>query len=421
MSLLRPWRAPITTLSQMAMVGVFVATFGIADVTNRPLWELRRQWGSVESLSWVTADEQPPRVLEPNLSGPFDLWDGEWWRIPLSNFHHADVLHLLMNISFVSYFGTILERRWGTWKYIGLIVGACFVVMLPEYLAGRYAVGYSGVACAIFGALWARRHRDPIIASLMTNEVIFSVLAILSGMVVLTVAELVPVANGAHAAGIIYGYLAASLGSIGQPWRVVQRGAFYLAHLGLVYPYYWVTHPTWNGRYEWYRADLPGKHGRRGETDWAGLQRAVIREPSLSEVWRRLADHALQQDRPLEAWRLLIQGLAATPSDAELWKDCRALWRRICVIPEAETAKIYVHDHFGTEAANILRELRRVIPPPVLIAPDRAVEPTPQFVQVEPAPEPPEWEPPPERVWPPRRVPAEKHPLPNDAVEGVTL
>jgi hypothetical protein len=79
MSLLRPWRAPITTLSQMAMVGVFVATFGIADVTNRPLWELRRQWGSVESLSWVTADEQPPRVLEPNLSGPFDLWDGEWW------------------------------------------------------------------------------------------------------------------------------------------------------------------------------------------------------------------------------------------------------------------------------------------------------------------------------------------------------
>ncbi|HET6423681.1 MAG TPA: rhomboid family intramembrane serine protease [Planctomycetaceae bacterium] len=419
MSLLRPWSAPITTLSQMAMVGVFVGTFGVAEVTDRPLWELRRQFGSVEQLSWVTVNEQPPRVIEPSLSGPFDLWDGEWWRIPLSSFHHADILHLMMNISFVSYFGSLLERRWGAFRYFVLIVGACLVTALPEYLAGRYAVGYSGVGCAIFGALWALRHSDPMIATRMTNEVVVWVLSFLAGMVLLTVLEVVPVANGAHAAGVAYGFLAASVGLGPQPWRGSKQVTFALAHLGLIYPYQWVTHPTWNGKYEWYRADLPGKHGRR-DTDWAGLERAVARDPALAGVWRRLADRALERDQLLEAWRLLVQGLAASPGDAELWKDCRMLWRRLCVSPDAEVARTYVKDHFKEEAENVLRELRRIIPPPVLISPGRPVEPTPQFVEADTPPEPFSWEPPPERVWPPRRDSQPSSPT-RDAVEGTTL
>ncbi len=172
MSLLRPWRAPVTTLSQIVLVALFAVTVGLTDTTERPLWELRRQWGGIEVLQWVSNDGAHSKVVDANLAGPFDLWDGEWWRIPVSNFHHTDVLHLLMNLAFVSYFGTILESRWGSLKYLALIVGSVFVVLLPEYLAGRVAVGYSGVACAIFGALWAMRRRDPVVGELLTNEVI---------------------------------------------------------------------------------------------------------------------------------------------------------------------------------------------------------------------------------------------------------
>lgn len=420
MSLIRPWSAPVTTLSQTVLVGVFVATFGIADVTHRPLWELRRQWGSVEQLSWVTVDEQPPRVIEPSLSGPFDLWDGEWWRIPLSNFHHADLLHLLLNLSAVTFFGTLLERRWGAVRYTLLIAGACLTVLLPEYLAGRNAVGYSGVVCAMFGALWAQRDRDPVIAARITNDVVVTMVVVLASMVVLTLAEVLPIANGAHVAGVVYGYLAANVRTGLQPRRAMQQVAFVLAHVGLISPYFWVTHPVWNGKYEWYRADLPGKPRR--EPDWSGLERAVAADPTLAGVWRRLANHALEQDRVLDAWKLIVQGLAASPSDAELMKNCRMLWRHLCIRPEAEAARLFLQEQFGDSSENMLRELRRIIPPPVLIAPSRGVEPTPQFVVAETPPPVPEWEPPPDRVWPPRREPPVFHATPiPDAVEGLTL
>lgn len=423
MSLLRPWRAPITTLSQVALVGMFAVTFGMTDATQRPLWELRRQWGGIEILQWVSHDGTNSKVVDANLEGPFDLWDGEWWRIPLCNFHHADILHLMMNVGFISYFGTILEARWGSLKYLALIVGSLFVVLLPEYLAGRIAIGYSGVGCAIFGALWAMRQRDPVVGSLMTNEVIISTLTILAGMVLLTLAEALPVANGAHAAGLIYGYLAATAGSVGQNWRGVQRMAFWAAHLVLIYPYWLVTHPTWNGRYEWYQADLPGKHGRRGEPNWSGLEKAVAKDPALTEVWRKLADRALEAQDPLAAWKLLIRGLASAPSDAEQWNRCRALWRRMCITPDAIAAKSFVDEQFGGEAANVMRELRRIISPPVLIAPGQPAQPTPQFVTTQPPVEaPPPWEPPYERVWPPRRELLQPLPAPLlNAAEGETL
>ncbi len=423
MSLLRPWRAPITTLSQIVLVGMFAVTFGMTDATQRPLWELRRQWGGIEELQWVANDGPHSKVIDANLKGPFDLWDGEWWRIPISNFHHADILHLLLNIGFVSYFGTILEARWGSFKYLALIAGAMFVVLLPEYLAGRIAIGYSGVACAIFGALWAMRRRDPVVSELLTNEVVISTLAILAGLVLLTLAEAMPVANGAHAAGLIYGYLAATAGAVGTSWRGSQRLAFWAAHLGLIYPYWMVTHPTWNGRYEWYQADLPGKHGRRGEPNWNGLEQAVAKDPTLTEVWRKLSERAIEEHDLYAAWKLLIRGLASAPSDAEQWNRCRALWRRLCITPDAEAAMHYVEEQFGTEAASVKRELRRIISPPVLIAPGQPVQPTPQFVIVQPAAEPPPpWEPPYERVWPPRRELQQplSAPLLN-AVEGETL
>ncbi len=422
MSPFRPWRAPITTLSQVALVGMFAATFGMTEVTQKPLWELRRQWGSVEALQWVSNDGAQSKVIDANLEGPFDLWDGEWWRIPLTNLHHGDLLHLVLNIGFVSFYGSLLERRWGSMKYLALILGAMCVVMLPEYLVGRIAIGYSGVACAIFGALWAMRHRDPVVAEQMTNEVVTSTLAILAGMVLLTLAEMLPVANGAHAAGLAYGYLAATAGAVGQSWQSVQRLAFWLAHLLLIYPYWMVTHPTWNGKYEWYRADMPGKQGHRGEPNWDGLERAVARDPTLTEVWRKLADRALEQQQTLEAWKLLIRGLAAAPSDAEQWRHCRALWRRLCITPEATVAKSFVNEQFGNESVNVMRELRRLIAPPVLISPGRPVEPTPQFVLQPTLVEPPPWEPPYERIWPPRREPPRILPQPlNNAVEGELL
>ncbi len=223
-------------------------------------------------------------------------------------------------------------------------------------------------------------------------------------MVLLTLAEAVPVANGAHAAGLLYGYLAATAGATRQPWASVQRLAFWAAHLGLVYPYWQVTHPEWNGRYEWYLADMPGKLGRRGEPHWDGLERAVAKDPTLTEVWRKLADRALKEQDLLGAWKLLIRGLVSAPSDAEQWNRCRALWRRLCITPEAAAAMRFVDEQFETEATNVKRELRRIISPPVLIAPGTPVQPTPQFVIAEPAAdEPPPWESPQERVWPPRR------------------
>lgn len=414
-------RAPVTGFVCGVLIALFLVTHR-PGLEGRRSVEARRWWGGVEILTWVQVDGSHIEYVNKELSGPFDVWDGEWWRVPASTLHHADLLHLLMNLMGLAVFGPWLERRWGWWRYGLFLAAAAFVASPPEYLLGQQSLGFSGVCCAVFGSLWGLRNSDPELKSRLTNEVVWWMVAGLVAMWVLTAVGMLSIANGAHFAGLAYGWLA---GTIARASRWARFG-FAMGHAALVVPYWFIVHPVWEGRYHWYLADLEQRRNWVAPLDELRLRRALRCDPNLTGVWRLLAQQAAADGRLLEAWEMLLQGLQHNRSAAELWQDARMLWRRLAPTEQRGAALAHLQDRFGAESAVWLAEIRRFVPPPVLIAPDRPPVPTTPVAQ-RPEVSPPTWEPPPDNQrW--YRRPPSLGPLPwvdpadpSSAAEGRLL
>ncbi len=415
----RALQAPVTSLCLVLLAMMFAATFGPGDGSTGDLHARQRTWGLVLERTWVIHEAGRSEVWYPDLSGPFDLWNGEWWRIPLSTLHHTGFLHLFLNSLFVATFGYVLEREWGSFAYLIFLVGAAVVCPLPEYWLEQYPVGFSGVACAIFGALWGLRASRPGIAALISSEQIVAVLGYLIFCVVLTELDLIRIANLSHFTGLGYGFLAGRVFA-GEwlPPRVWQA-AFLTAHLLLILPYARIITPEANGRYHWYLATVDaGKV--RDELDPVELERAVAAAPEIGALWQLLAENHLRHGRQLEAWEDLLHGIAHDSTRQELWAVARPLWRRLAVSPQREAALTLLRQILGEHQDQYLAEIRRTSPPPLLIAPDHppAGIVTPDVAEATP------WTASPDSGWWRQDAPGQSHPLlrnTEDAVEGWTL
>jgi len=411
-------QAPVTFCLLVLLAMVFAGTHGRAGDSRTDLVRLQRAWGAVTQLTWVESDAHRAVVRHPELHGPFDLWDGEWFRVPISALHHADFWHLFLNSLSVALLGRLLETAWGSWRYLAFLAGATLSTMLPESLLGHAVLGYSGVVCALFGALIVLRKTDPLVALQVSDGAVVVGLASLVGMWLLTELGLIHIANVTHFTGLAYGWGVATVARGGVLWRA----GLVAAHLLLVVPYWSVTHPVWVGRYHWYRAGLTTAGRIADREDSARLQQAVARDRSLGAVWLLLAQDAELRQQPLEAWRLALNGLSVQPTDVELWMYARRLWRQVAITPRRDDAIAMANELFGDQASSLLAELRRLRPPPVLIAPDQPIGRPAEIADAKP----PAWQPQSEdvsRLWSrSRQEPLRVDPLdPRSAVEGELL
>ncbi|MBI1346626.1 rhomboid family intramembrane serine protease [bacterium] len=422
----RIYRTPVTTLVLVVLAAVYAGTHPWGDVDARTVGELRRQWGCVENLTWVP-QSLPHDYSIPltNLEGPFELWDGEWWRIPLCTLHHGDLLHLLLNSLFIATYGALFERIWGSGRYLLFMIAASVVSSLPSTLLAVYGIGFSGVCCAIYGALWGGRERDPRLTRIMTDENISAVMLILVVMLVATELELVRIDNLAHFTGIAYGWLIgmATAWQVRRPWLLWLNVV--LSHWLLIIPMWYAVHPEWNGSYHWYLATRGDDHRPRLTVDVVELRKAVKRDPTLAGAWQMLAEQELQSSETLLAWQDLIAGLDHSPTDAGLWGLSRKIWRRLAVSEQRAEAIEIINRQFGKQATIWLEEIRRIRTPPLLIAPDQPPHiPTDELAE-RPIRQP--WQPPIDPYWwytAPNGA-EHSHPVPPDdihsALEGELL
>lgn len=379
--------------------------------------DAQRQWGAAVSLE-ITSYDDAPDVVHRQLKGPFDLWAGEWWRMPVSAFHHGDLVHLLLNCSAAWMLGRRLEQRWGSLRYALFLVPAIVIPMVAETISGNAAVGFSGAICAMLGALMVLQPQDPQADDLPQEVILFSLGFILMG-IPFNALELAPirVANTAHFTGLAYGGLAA-WSCCGPASRfLIVRAAFVVSHV-LVLPAIWLaTHPIMNGRYLWYLAD----RDQRVEPDKreALLKLAVEADPSLTALWLRLADYRLAEGKTQAAWTVIMEGLLQNPTDTDLFDAARAVWRRFPQGAERETAEAELKRVFGDQAdawSRQIRNTRLVAKGPRKSEPrtpelDPKEFPLNQSIDLQ-------WEPKP-RVEP--KPPVLDPDQPNSASEGTTL
>ncbi len=330
--------APIT----FSLLAAAVALFLIAELssTREDVWEWRRTLGQVVG-----------RQYEPEVHGPFDLWDGSWWRwlrIPASAFHHGNLLHLVCNVCFIWPLGTMMERRMRRVPYLGFWFFAATIPLVPEFYLEHYPVGLSGVGCAMFGWCLIERQYDPQIARRLHDQAVVNIWMFLFLCIGLTAIDVMSVANVAHFAGVGYGWLNARAAHSHQ-----GRRAWVAAHALLPLAIFGVLHPFWIPSYHAFQ-------GRRLEDLSAAVphfQEAVRRDPTMPRVWLSLAAERELAGDLLESWKLTIAGLKHNRSSEKLTNYGRDVW---LLLPERdrEAARQALKDTFVTESSAWEERLR---------------------------------------------------------------
>lgn len=305
--------APVTFSLLAASVALFAAVELARGRIDDPKG-VNHVFGMVVTLGFGKDDE---------VTGPFALWDGPWWRwlrIPASAFHHANLLHLVFNVSTLWLLGPLLERRMRRAAYLGFWFFASLVPLLPEYFVGTTPLGLSGVACAMFGWCLIERQFDPAIERRLPEQAIRSFWFFLFLMMVLTALDVLHIANVAHFTGVAYGWLNARAAHHRTGRRVWIAG-----HALLPLVIYFLLHPFWNANYH----ALLGRRADDPSIAESHFREALRLNPAMPHVWLGLVDERVQDRDWLAAWRLVLEGLSHNRSSGDLTDAARLVWKKL--------------------------------------------------------------------------------------------
>ncbi|MHC4880955.1 MAG: rhomboid family intramembrane serine protease [Planctomycetota bacterium] len=288
----------------------------------------------------------------PEIDGFFELWQGQWWRLPVSALHHGDLVHLLCNAAGLWILGGMLEPRLGRVRYSLFLAGGLIISLLPEAAVEQPAVGISGLLYAMFGLLLVLRTVDERVREQFHPMLIVWGFAWLFLCVPLTMLGIMPIANGGHLCGIVYGALVGWLAFIVAPrQKAVGWMSLAAVHVGAAAAIAALIAPTWKGSYWGWRAVT--------ETRPELWLKAVERDPRMINGWKAvIADRLTDNDIP-GAWDTALQAAMANRSDSQFDDIVRELFRTgFASADERATALDALHSTFGDESAAWLKRFR---------------------------------------------------------------
>ena len=144
------------------------------------------------------------------------IWAGELWRPFATTLLHGGLLHVAFNAYWLVIFGRVLEPRFGSPRFLGLIVLLSYVSTLPQFIVTNFrtpidqqigCVGLSGVVYGLFGMLWIGRRWRPELRQVCDDATVKLFVGWFFACIVLTHFEIMPVANIAHGTGCLFGVL----------------------------------------------------------------------------------------------------------------------------------------------------------------------------------------------------------------------
>jgi membrane associated rhomboid family serine protease len=206
-------------------------------------------WSKVEAARLFVADLGP-------------IWDGQIWRLFTSVFPHGDILHLVFNLFWIWRFGRTLDRWLGYWRFALLLMPLAAGPMAAELLLmGKPPIGLSGVVYGLFGFLFALRNDEEFAAEQVTPGVIQTMVIWFFVAIALTYFKLMNVANVAHCAGALLGWLFGR--AYLNRFRLLATCGVVLLSVALVAA---TQYMPWNGYFDWHRAE---RYADRGDYESA--------------------------------------------------------------------------------------------------------------------------------------------------------
>lgn len=225
--------------------GFFFACIGIFVAIN--LQENKYTWDVLAHFGYF-----PPHMI----------WEGTWWGTVSSTFVHINLIHAFFNLYWLWILGRLMEGEIGSWRFLIFYLGAAIVSSTAQ-LAVSDVTGHgaSGAVYAIFGFMWRTRMVYPKFQSIMVPQTIKTFFVWLVVCFVLTAADIMKIANGAHVAGLFYGAMVAEGFVIRRPRMPYAMGAIALAAVSLV-PLWWAP---WSNTWQDVRAHEALRAGRKEE------------------------------------------------------------------------------------------------------------------------------------------------------------
>jgi rhomboid protease GluP len=256
----------------------------------------------------------------PELFGPFDLWAGQWWRVPLGGLHQAGWWHLAIVVPAFVYLGGLLEAKVHRATYACFLLGALLITTIPRWLGGdsipawfigkEPITGLSGVIFAQYGLLLLLRRHDPRLSQRFgEGGILLGMVAGLGCLAFSTIGLGFGVDNLAHLAGLPYGCLWGFILSFPLMARRILVVAFLGGHAVLWPVFDRLMHPSENARYHWWQAE----HIDDPDIKRQCYQAALKCDPNLQAPWLALVELDFQNHQPTEAWRTLMKGLRQHP------------------------------------------------------------------------------------------------------------
>lgn len=178
---------------------------------------------------WVNSGDSKPELI-PDLK-PFgvriadEIWDGAYWALWPAAFVHVDIWHVVLNMMATWTLGSTMERTVGPWKFLLFCVASAPITTgLQLAASGTTGIGFSGVVFAIFGFLLAGVRRYPEFRRVIHRANLVMVFGWLVMCFIVTWLELLPIANAAHVAGLLWG-VAIGLAFTARHWIPAVAGA----------------------------------------------------------------------------------------------------------------------------------------------------------------------------------------------------
>ena len=143
---------------------------------------------------------------------PREIRAGAYYSLFASVLVHVEVWHIGMNMYALWLLGSLLEPAIGSLKYLAFLAVAAFASSIGEFaLGGNQGIGASGVVFAIFGFMWVARPYYAAFQSIVHDRNVKWIVGWLFLCIPLTYLGILPIANGAHFGGILFGMGVAAL------------------------------------------------------------------------------------------------------------------------------------------------------------------------------------------------------------------
>lgn len=153
--------------------------------------------------------------------GPFfeKIEQGQLWRLFTPALLHGSFLHIFFNLLWFIVLGNQIEYRIGPFRYLILIFATAIVANILQYfMSGPFFLGLSAVVIGQAGFIWARQQKAAWEGYLLQRATLFFLGAFVFGMFILQLIffilqisgnfqVMIPIANTAHIAGGVVGYL----------------------------------------------------------------------------------------------------------------------------------------------------------------------------------------------------------------------